>query len=45
MFIHGDTLARYDMKLKKEIWSRHLVDKKEIEAAIATGDERHAGRH
>ena len=23
------------MKLKKEIWSRHLVDKKEIEAAIA----------
>lgn len=35
VFIHGDTLARYDMKLKKEIWSRHLVDKKEIEAAIA----------
>ena len=34
-FIHGDTLARYDMKLNKEIWSRHLVDKKEIEAAIA----------
>src|ERR1035438_8587702 len=33
VFIHGDTLARYDMKLKKEIWSRHLVDKKEIEAA------------
>jgi hypothetical protein len=35
VFIHGDTLARYDIKLKKEIWSRHLVDKKEIEAAIA----------
>jgi hypothetical protein len=35
VFIHGDTLARYDMKLRKEIWSRHLVDKKEIEAAIA----------
>ena len=34
-FLHGDTLARHDMKLKKEIWSRHLVDKKEIEAAIA----------
>jgi hypothetical protein len=35
IFIHGDTLARYDMKLNKEIWSRHLVDKMEIEAAIA----------
>ncbi len=35
VFVHGDTLARYDMKLNKEIWSRHLVDKKEIEAAIA----------
>jgi hypothetical protein len=35
VFIHGDILARYDMKLKKEIWLRHLVDKKEIEAAIA----------
>ena len=35
VFIHGDTLARYDMRQKKEIWSRHLVDKKEIEAGIA----------
>ena len=35
VFLHGDALARYDMKLKKEIWSRHLVDRQEIEAAIA----------
>jgi outer membrane protein assembly factor BamB len=35
VFLHGDTLARYDMKLNKEIWSRHVVDKKDIEAAIA----------
>ena len=35
VFLHGDTLARHDMKLKKEIWSRHLVDKQEIEAAVA----------
>ena len=35
VFLHGDTLARYDMKLKKEVWSRHLVEAKEIEAAIA----------
>ncbi len=35
VFLHGDTLARYNVRLKKEIWSRHLVDQKEIEAAIA----------
>ena len=23
VFLHGDTLARYDMKLNKELWSRH----------------------
>ena len=34
VFRHGDTLALHDMRLKKEIWSRHLVDKAEIEAAI-----------
>jgi hypothetical protein len=34
VFIHGDLLARYDMKQNKEIWSRHLVDMKEIESAI-----------
>ncbi len=35
VFLHGDTLARHDMKLKKEIWSRHLVDPKQIDAAVA----------
>ena len=35
VFLHGDTLARHDMKLKKELWSRRLVDKKQIEAAVA----------
>jgi hypothetical protein len=35
VFLHGDTLARHDLKLKKEAWSRRLVDKQEIEAAIA----------
>jgi hypothetical protein len=35
IFLHGDTLARHDMKLKKEVWSRHLVDKQEIEAVVA----------
>jgi len=32
VFIHGDKLARYDLKTKKEVWLRHLVDKKKIEA-------------
>jgi hypothetical protein len=35
VFLHGDTLARYDLKQKKEIWSRRLVDKKQIEATVA----------
>lgn len=32
VFIHGDKLARYDMKTKQEVWLRHLVDKKKIQA-------------
>ena len=35
VFLHGDLLARHDIKLKQELWSRHLVDKKQIEVAIA----------
>ena len=34
VFLHGDTLARHDMKQKREIWSRHLVDKQQIDAAV-----------
>ena len=33
--LHGDLLARHDMKLKREVWSRHLVDKQRITAAVA----------
>src|ERR1043166_83801 len=33
--LHGDTLARHDMKAKKEIWSRQLVDAKQIEQDVA----------
>src|ERR1039457_1874137 len=35
VILHGDLMARHDMKLKQELWSRHLVDKKEIDAAVA----------
>lgn len=36
VFIHGDKLARYDLKSKKEVWLNHIVDKKRIgeESAI-----------
>lgn len=30
VFIHGDKLARYDLKTKKEVWRRQLVDRKKI---------------
>ncbi|HYG36665.1 MAG TPA: hypothetical protein VEC99_17860, partial [Clostridia bacterium] len=32
VFLHGGTLARHDMKLKKAIWSRELVDRAAIRA-------------
>jgi outer membrane protein assembly factor BamB len=30
VFLHGAKLARYDLKTKKEVWLRQLVDKKKI---------------
>ncbi|SPE55666.1 putative Pyrrolo-quinoline quinone [Verrucomicrobia bacterium] len=35
VFLHGGTLARYDLKTKKEIWSQYLIDTNQI-AAEAT---------
>ncbi len=35
VFLHGSTLARYDMKTKKEVWSRDLVDHEAVRAAVA----------
>jgi outer membrane protein assembly factor BamB len=40
VFLHGDTLARYDLKTKKEIWSRPLVDKKQIAAQAAAAHKK-----
>ena len=34
VFLHGDQIARHDMKANKQIWSRHLVDVKQIDAEI-----------
>jgi hypothetical protein len=36
VFMHGGEFARHDMKQKKRIWSRNLVDMKKIEADAAT---------
>src|SRR5262249_42367555 len=35
IYLHGGTLARYDMKQKKEVWSHFIIDKKQIEADVA----------
>ena len=35
IFLHGGTLARHDMLQKKEIWSRYVVNKEQIQAEVA----------
>jgi len=35
VFLHGGTLARHDMKNKKEIWSVNLINEKDIDAQVA----------
>lgn len=30
VFLHGDKLARYDWKANKQVWLRHLLDKKKL---------------
>lgn len=35
VFLHGTTLARYDMKQNKQIWSADLLDQAQIQTAIA----------
>jgi PQQ-like domain len=34
IFLHGGTLARYDLKTKKQIWSQELVTKEQIAAVV-----------
>jgi len=35
VFLHGGTLARHDIKQNKQIWSRSLISKEQIQAEIA----------
>jgi hypothetical protein len=39
VFLHGWTLARCDLKTKKQIWSQDLVTKKQIDDAIKAENE------
>ena len=34
VFLHGATLARYDLRSKKEMWSRRVVDDAQIQRAV-----------
>ena len=41
IFLHGGTLARYDLKTKKQIWSQQLISPDQITAIVKTeNDER-----
>ena len=35
VYVHGGQLARYDIKQKKKVWSRELVDPKQVEENAA----------
>ena len=39
VFLHGGTLARYDMKTKKQIWSQQLVTPQQITDKVKSEDE------
>ena len=34
VFLHGNTLARYELNSKKELWSLHLLDRKDFAAKV-----------
>jgi hypothetical protein len=39
VFLHGGTLARYDLKSKKAVWSDEIITKADIEAAVKAEEE------
>ena len=42
VFLHGGTLARYDLKTKKPVWSQELVTKQQIDDLIKAQNEEQA---
>ena len=39
VFLHGGTLARYDLKTKKPVWSQELISKADLDAAVKAETE------
>jgi hypothetical protein len=39
VFLHGGTLARYDLKSKQKVWSHELITKSQIEATLKAASE------
>ena len=39
VFLHGGTLARYDLKTKKPVWSQELISKADLDAAVKAAVE------
>jgi PQQ-like domain len=42
IFLHGGTLARYDLKTKKQIWSQELIAPDQIAAIVKIENDRRA---
>jgi outer membrane protein assembly factor BamB len=42
VFLHGSTLARYDLKTKKQIWSQELITPDQITGIVKSEEDRHA---
>ncbi|HEY5297570.1 MAG TPA: PQQ-binding-like beta-propeller repeat protein [Verrucomicrobiae bacterium] len=42
VFLHGGTLARYDLKTKKPVWSQELVTKEQVAAIVQMENEQRA---
>ena len=42
VFLHGGTLARYDLKTKKPVWSQELVTQQQIDDMIKAANEAEA---
>ena len=42
VFLHGGTLARYDLKTKKPVWSQELITKQQIDDRIKAANDEQA---
>ncbi len=42
VFLHGGTLARYDLKTKKQVWQQKLVTQQQVADLVKSEDEENA---